>query len=208
MRVPVAGVAVLAALVAYALFSAWAMAHAPDRPWAIAVLFGPLVAGLAIEGALRRHAGSLAASGALALLLAAVVVRGGVADMSRLYVLQHAGIHAALAWFFGRTLRAGSTPLITAMAERIHTRFTPEMRAYTRMLTRVWALYFVAMIVVSLLLYGLAPWHWWSVYCNVLTPLAAISLFVGEHALRRWRHPEFERASLAEAVRAYRAAPR
>jgi uncharacterized membrane protein len=205
---PLAGVAIVALLLGYAALSTWAMTHAPDRPWAVAVLFGPLVAGLAIEGWLRRHALSLAASAALALLLAVVVARGGVADISRLYVLQHACVHAALGWCFGRTLRAGSTPLITAMAERVHTVFTAPMREYTRWLTGIWAVYFVAMIALSLAIYALAPWSWWSLFCNVFTPAAAAGLFLAEHVLRRWRHPDFERVSIAQALRAFQTVPR
>jgi uncharacterized membrane protein len=211
-RTSLAGLAVFALLLAlflgYGALSTWAMTHAPDRPWTVAVLFGPLVAGLAIEGWLRRHAVSLAASAALALGLALVVARGGVGELSRLYVLQHACVHAALAWCFGRTLRAGATPLITAMAERVHTVFTPTMREYTRGLTLVWAVYFVAMIALSLAVYAFAPWSWWSLFCNVFTPAAAVGLFFGERVLRHWRHPEFERVSIAQALRAFQTVPR
>jgi hypothetical protein len=66
------------------------------------------------------------------------------------------------------------------------------MRAYTRALTQLWCAYFLAMIGVSLALYALAPWPWWSLYCNVFTPLAAVAFFAGEYAWRWWRHPEFE----------------
>jgi uncharacterized membrane protein len=134
-----------------------------------------------------------------------LLLRGGGADVNRLYVLQHAAIHASLAWTFAMTLRPGSTPLITLMAERIHEVFTPAMRAYTRWLTRLWVVFFLGMIGVSLLIYALAPWPWWSFFCNVLTPGAAITFFVVEYLLRYRRHPEFERATLAQAVKAYRA---
>jgi len=118
-------------------------------------------------------------------------------------VLQHAAVHAALAWVFAMSLRVGETPLITAMAERIHDRFSPAMRAYTRWLTGLWAVYFIVMIGVSVLVYTLAPWPWWSLFGNVVTPVAAGALFVGEHLVRHWRHPEFERATLRQAMRAY-----
>ena len=197
--------AAAAALAAYALLSYWLMVHATARPWTVAALFGPLVAGIAGSGLARRHGPTLAGAALLAAGLAVVTARGGVADLSRLYVAQHAAVHATLAWTFGVTLRAGSTPLITALAERIHERFTPEMRAYTRGLTAAWVVYFVGMVGVSLLLYAFASWEAWSLFCNVVTPLAAVAFFVGEHVLRYRRHPEFERASLAAAVRAYRA---
>jgi uncharacterized membrane protein len=193
-----------AALAAYAVVSHLLMVHAPDRPWSVAALFGPLWAAIALSGWLRRHGPTLAGCALAAGIVIAVVARGGVEDIHLMYVLQHGGIHAALAWMFGRTLYGSRVPLITAVAERVHASMTAPMRAYTRGVTLLWAAYFVGMIVVSALLYGLAPWPWWSLFCNVITPLAVIVLFVGEHAWRRWRHPHFERVSLLRALHAYR----
>lgn len=193
------------ALAAYAVVSHRLMSDMPERAWTVAVLFGPLLAAVAIGGWQRRHGPTLAACAAGAAVLAAVVAQGGVTDVKRLYVLQHAAIHALLAWSFAATLRPGSTPLITAVASRVHEHFPPAMQAYTRGLTLAWVLYFVAMIALSFLIYGLAPWPWWSFYCNLVTPVAAGAMFVLELAWRRWRHPEFERVSIASAVRAYRA---
>ena len=41
-------------------------------------------------------------------------------------------------------------------------------------------------------------------FANLVTPLAMVLMFVGEYLLRYRLHPEFERATLAQAVRAYR----
>lgn len=193
-----------AALVAYALASYGLMAHAPGRPWTVAAMFGPLVLAVAVAGWQRRHLPTLAACAGGAVLLAAVVARGGVADIRRLYLLQHAGIHLALGAAFALTLRPGSTPLITLLAERVHERLTPAMRAYTRALTKAWAAYFAAMTALSVAIYALASWAWWSVFCTLVTPAAAVAFFVGEHLWRYRRHPEFERASLGAAWQAYR----
>jgi uncharacterized membrane protein len=194
----------LAAFAGYAWLSNWLMVNAAQEAWAVAVLFGPLllaVAGTAWQG---RQMAVLAACGAGVAVLVWVVLRGGVADANRVYVLQHGGIHLALAWAFGSTLRAGSTPLISALAASVHQRFTPAMQAYTRWLTGLWTVYFVAMVGMSALIYALAPWPWWSLYCNVLTPLAAVAFFLVEHVLRYRRHPDFERVSIRLAVQAYR----
>jgi uncharacterized membrane protein len=194
----------LSAFAGYAALSNWLMVHAAHEAWAVAVLFGPLL--LAVAGAAwqRRQMGVLAACSAGVTVLVWVVMRGGVADAKRLYVLQHGGIHLALAWAFGSTLRTGNTPLISALAAQVHLHFTPAMQAYTRWLTGVWTLYFVGMVVVSALIYTLAPWPWWSLFGNVLTPLAALGLFVVEHGLRYRRHPDFERVSIRVAIDAYR----
>ncbi len=199
--------AAAAVFTAYALISWALMAWWPDSPWAVAALFGPLLLPLLVAGIAKRHGPSLAGAVALVALLAAVLQRGG-ADVNRLYVLQHAGIHALLGWGFAVTLRPGATPLITTMAERIHRDFTPSMRDYTRWLTGLWVLYFVAMIGVSFALYLLAPWTWWSFYCSVLTPLAAGLFLAVEHVLRYQRHPEFERVRLTQVVQAWRATGR
>jgi uncharacterized membrane protein len=199
-----AAAAIVVALVGYALLSHLLMVHAPDKPWAVAALFGPLLLAVTAGGLKRRHAPTLLLCAGLVVLLVAAVARGGV-DVNRLYVLQHAGIHLALAWMFGFTLRPGATPLITAIAERVHTVFGPEMRAYTGRLTAIWTAYFITMVVLSLSLYEWAPWAWWSLFCNLLTPLSAVGLFVGEHLLRYLRHPDFERITIAGALRAYRA---
>jgi uncharacterized membrane protein len=159
--------------------------------------------GLAAAGLARRHGPTLLSCAGLAALVLWVGWRGGV-DVQRLYVLQHAALHAMMAFVFGITLRAGATPLITQLAERLHQEFTPAMRHYTRQLTLAWALYFVGMIGISALLYLLAPWAWWSLFCSLLTPLSTVVFFVGEYVWRYRRHPEFERVTLAQAVQAYR----
>jgi uncharacterized membrane protein len=196
-----------AALAGYALLSHWLMVNAAQAPWAVAVLFGPLVAAVAATGWQRRQPLVLAACAAGVLLLAGIVLRGGVADINRMYVLQHAGIHLALAWAFGSTLRGGATPLITTLARGVHQRlglrFDAEVERYTRGLTAMWAAYFVAMVLLSFTIYALAPWPWWSVFCNIVTPLAAGVVMVVEHVVRYRRHPHFERVSLRAAIAAY-----
>ena len=194
------------ALALYGLGSHWLMVNAAQAPWAVAALFGPLLLAVAASGWRSSSPLTLVFCAGLLALLVVVVWRGGVADMQRMYVLQHAGIHAALAWAFASTLRAGQTPLISALAQRVHRQFTPGIARYTRQLTAAWALYFVGMIVLSFGLYALAPWPWWSVFCNVATPLLVAVFFVAEHALRYHWHPEFERLSMRGAMQAWREA--
>ncbi len=195
----------VAALGGYAWLSHWLMVHAPAQPWTVAARFGPLLVAVAVAGWKRRHRPTLAAAAAAAGAIAVVVARGGVDDVSRLYVLQHGAIHAVLGWTFGMTLRPGATPLISLLARSVHEQVPPALADYTRWLTGLWTVFFFAMIGVSLAIYAFAPWPWWSFFCNVLTPLAAVGLFAGEHAVRYRRHPEFERITLARALRAWQA---
>jgi uncharacterized membrane protein len=196
------------ALAGYALASHVLMVLAGDKTWAVAALLAPLV--LAVGGVAwrHRHLPTLLLCGALLGWLIWVGASGQAHDINRLYLLQHAGIHFALGCAFAYTLRSEATPLITALAARAqHGTMTPVKALYTRRVTAMWACYFGVMVVLSLTLYAWAPWWVWSMFANLATPVAAIGLFVGEHWLRYRLHPEFERASMLQALRAYRSTP-
>jgi uncharacterized membrane protein len=194
----------LLAVAAYALLSHLLMVHAADRPWAVLAIFAPLLAGV-LGVALRRRDG-LTIAGALAVLavLGWVAFLGGVGDANRLYVAQHAGVHLALCGVFAATLRPGGLSLIGRLAQQLHGHLTPAMLAYTHGLTRLWALYFFAMALLSVAIYAGCAWSSWSLFANIFTPLSAAAFFVGEYFVRYALHPEFERVSLADAMRAYR----
>jgi len=121
----------------------------------------------------------------------------------RLYLVEHVAIHFALASSFGLTLRRGSRPLITRLAERVHGSLTPAKVRYTRQVTVAWTVYFVAMAAVSVALFATLPFAAWAVFAHVATPLALVAMFVGEYLLRFRLHPEFERARVRDMLRAY-----
>jgi uncharacterized membrane protein len=192
---------------AYAVLSHWLMLHAAGEPWAVAALLGPL---LLFTGAVAwrgRQWSLMAGVLAACAVLANVVARGGVAELSRLYVLQHVGINLALGISFGLSLRGPRMSLISRIAQRVHGSLSPAMLAYTWRVTAAWTIYFFAMVAASLAVYGLGSWSAWSLLANVATPVAVALMFVGEHWLRYRLHPEFERASLMDAVRAFRDGP-
>lgn len=193
----------LAAVAGYAFLSHLLMVRAPEAPWAVAVILGPLLLAVLAWAAQRRDRLAWLVLVAGVLALAAVVQRGGVGDVARLYVLQHAGVHLALALTFGLTLRAPpGRSMIGLLAARLH-RLTPAMELYTHAVTRVWSAYFLAMTAASIAIYALLPWSAWSLFANLVTPLAAVALFVGEHRMRYRLHPEFERMPLAAGWRAW-----
>ena len=188
---------------AYAGGSHWLMLNAARSPWAVAVLLGPLLT-MAAAFAWRARQWPMVAGVAAAFAgLGWVVAHGGVDDVNRLYVLQHAGLHAVLGVSFAATLRQPLS-LIGRLAERVHRGLTPEMARYTRKVTLAWVLYFFGMALTSVAIYALAPWSAWSLLANLLTPLAMALLFLGEYVLRYRLHPEFERATLMDAMRAWR----
>ena len=195
---------------AYVAGSHWLMTRAPASDWNAVVVVGPMLALLAFY-ALRR--GLRILTGVALAVLAWLVLqawRGGGVAPGTLYLLQHAGVHAALATVFGLTLRAGQEPLVTALARRVHGSMTPPMADYSRKVTIAWTVYFAAMAALSVVLHALLPLDVWAVFANLVTPVAMVVLFVGEYLLRYHLHPEFERATLADAMNAYstrRAAP-
>lgn len=195
--------AVGAAAVAYVLVTHWLMTAAPASPWNPVVIVGPMLGAAALVAWQRQH--RLLAL--LPVLAVAVLVvrtwRGDALPVGSLYVCQHVAIHLLLALVFGLTLQGGREPLVTALARRVHGSLTPAMAAYSRRVTFVWTGYFVAMAALSLVLYATAPFDVWATFANLVTPLAIGVMFVGEYLLRYRLHPEFERATLAQAVRAY-----
>ena len=181
------------------------MVHAADRPWAVAALFGPMLLALAGAAGLKRDAPTLAFAAAGAAVLVVVVARGGLGDVHRLYLAQHAGIHAALFAFCAASLRPGQLSWIGRIAQRVHGPLSPGMAAYTVRVTRLWAGYFATMAVASVTVYALGPWATWSLLANVVTPVQIGALMLGEHLLRYRLHPEFDRATLADVVRVWNA---
>jgi len=196
-------VAIAVASLVYVLGSHWLMTRAHESPWDVVGVLAPMLVAIAV-GAWRggQHALALAAGGIVAVLCLQAVFDVGVSAQA-LYVAQHVGIHLFLAVLFGSTLRAGHKPLITTLAERVHHVFTPAMVVYTRKVTLAWTAYFVVMAAVSLLLYAFAPFDAWALFANLLTPLAVVTMFACEYVLRYRLHPEFERTSVADAVRSY-----
>lgn len=193
----------LAVVAGYMVASHLLMTHAPDAPWAVAVILGPLLLAAIAWASQRRDLTSLVSVAVAITGLVGIVVRGGVQDVNRLYVLQHAGVHLTLGLAFAMSLRAPpGRSLIGLLASRIH-HLTPAMEHYTHAVTRAWSIYFLAMTAASLVVYAAMPWSAWSVFANLVTPLAAVLMFVGEHQLRYRRHPEFERVSLADGLRAW-----
>ncbi|WP_181126620.1 ketosynthase [Xanthomonas arboricola] len=113
-----------------------------------------------------------------------------------------------VAWFFGRSLRRGRTPLITRIVEGLYRQagmpITPEQYRYTRRLTLAWALLLCALTLVNLVLglcaepSGVLAQLGYasplpisdaraSLFANLLAYGVVGGFFVGEYLLRgRW----------------------
>ncbi|NRF68699.1 hypothetical protein HLB44_17040 [Aquincola sp. S2] len=194
----------LGAVVLYALLSHLLMLYAADAPWAIAALFGPLLLPCLALAWRRGHWPALTATIAALIALILIVAAGGLGDVRRLYLAQHAGVHLSLGIGFAASLRGPGLSAISRIAHRLHGgQLTPAMRLYTTRVTRLWVGYFFGMAALSVVVFVWAPWSAWSLLANLLTPLAIALVFVGEYLVRYRLHPEFERISLAAAVRAF-----
>lgn len=190
----------------YAALSHWMMlAHAAE-PWAVLVLLGPLWLTAVGLSASRFGKPGLFVSVLLGLGFFVLVWRGETGDASRLYVLQHVAINLLLCAWFGSTLRAGRLSLIGSFAQRVH-RLTAAHIAYTWQVTRVWTLYFALMATASLAVFLVLPFAAWAWLSNVLSPVLVGALFIGEYLLRYRLHPEFERTTMAQAIKAFYSAP-
>lgn len=197
---------VLAAVasVAYVAVSQWLMVRAPTSPWsAVALLVPMLVVACAwLWHSQQRLLSAVAAAAVTVLLYQAAAGQPVAAE--KLYLAQHVVIHLCLAVWFGASLRSGHTPFISGLAARVHRQLTPAMRAYTRNVTLAWTIYFIVMATVSLALFAGATFEVWATFANLLTPLALALMFGGEYLLRYRLHPDFERVTMMDAIRAYR----
>jgi uncharacterized membrane protein len=196
--------AIVVLALGYPIASHFVMLGAGDSALALAFVVGPFVV-LGLAGLWRAAHRVLALAGfaVVALLGALVFVQDGLSPQW-LYLGQHAGVHVALGTWFGSTLAAGRQPLISALASRLHGGLTPALAVYTRRVTVAWTAYFFGMAALSIEMFLAATFAHWSVLANLVTPVAIGTLFVGEYLLRYRLHPEFERVTMASAVRAWR----
>jgi uncharacterized membrane protein len=186
----------------YALVSYGLLTQAAGAPWVAGVLLAPLVLALAALAWRTRRWALLALVALAAAALGVALGRGGPATVGLVVLLQHVGILAALGMAFAASMR-GEDSLIGRLAARVHP-LTPAMRIWTRRVTLAWALYFLVLAALSVALYATGSLAQCSLLANFGTPLGAVALFFGEHWLRYRLHPEFERASLRDVLRAWR----
>ncbi|MCY7388235.1 MAG: hypothetical protein LH481_09255 [Burkholderiales bacterium] len=103
---------------------------------------------------------------------------------------------AFMAYFFYRTLRPGSEPLITRVARMEHPDLPPDMARHARMLTWAWSLCFALLFVVALVLAPLLQLDVWSKWVHGLGYILPGALFLGEYTYRHYRFRERPHGSL------------
>ena len=146
-------------------------------------------------GALLVASGRLVAGGITAVALVGLCVY--FSDSMRFIVYAPPlAAFAFMAFFFYRTLRPGSEPLITRVARLEHPDLPTDMARHARMLTWAWALCFALLFVVALVLAPLLQLDVWSRWVHGLGYIVPGALFLGEHAYRHVRFRERQHGSL------------
>ena len=110
-------------------------------------------------------------------------------------------INLALAWLFGRTLVRGRVPLIARFAMMEQGTLSAELAAYTRRLTWVWTVLFIAAALFSLALAMSGHRDAWSLFTNFSNYLLVAALFLGEFAYRRLRFRNYRHHSPLQLLR-------
>jgi uncharacterized membrane protein len=111
-------------------------------------------------------------------------------------------IYLALAATFAATLRRGDEPLVGRFA-RIERGavLPPDLDRYTRVLTWLWVLFFVAMATVSFALALAGPRELWSLFTNLVSYVLLALFFACEYLYRRIRFRHLRHAGLVEFLR-------
>lgn len=149
-----------------------------DPAWSMLVLM--LVDACVVALIIRSRTALL-----VGVLLAALLAVAVWSHQQILAVLPSVALNLMLASVFGATLRAGETPLIVGIAELDQGALEPKFARYLRGLTQAWAIFFVAMAGLSVMLMLYAPFEWWSLFVNVLAwPLIGV-MFIAEWVVRR-----------------------
>lgn len=124
-------------------------------------------------------------------------------NFSWVYFLQHAGTYAMLAAVFGVTLGRGRQALCTRFAEVVHGSLSPEEVRYSRQVTLAWVLFFMAISLISSVLFFLFSIEAWSVFANFLSFPLILLMFVVEYTVRLRKLPHQKKHSIMDGVRAY-----
>lgn len=169
-----------------------------ELPLFRALAIGLLSAGILYRGLRNRHPGSWLCFGAI---VGITIIIANIEYSKYLFYIPPVLVPALIAGIFISTLLPGKEPLVTAIGEQARGPLSPEMRRYTKSVTRMWAWFLSIMTVWSALLPWLAePWLW-SLVTNFLNYILVAIVFVGEFMVRRKRFTEHNHPSFKEYLK-------
>jgi uncharacterized membrane protein len=123
--------------------------------------------------------------GLILFVLAGLIVSSQVYDLSVLLYLPPIMINLMLLIIFAKTLLPDQEPLITKLARVVYHDNQPEVQKYTRHVTKIWCLFFVAMLMETILLSLFADERTWSLFSNFLNYVFIAMLFSVEYIYRK-----------------------
>jgi uncharacterized membrane protein len=199
--------AIIAFIVAYAGLSHYSNSVAKTHDIGVGLALGPVLAvGVAL---IWRWTHVLVALFAVA--AAAVLLRHYWPLLERnfplVYLLQEAGFYSLMAASFGLSLRPQETALCTQLADKVHGPLSAQEIRYTRQVTAAWTIFFLAITLVTIALFALAPLRVWSLFANFFAVPLMVLMFAAEYAVRRRVLPHVQGAGVLAAVRVYFASP-
>jgi len=124
-------------------------------------------------------------------------------NFSIVYLLQQAGFYSIMAFTFGRSLRKGSIPLCTQIADKVHGPLSALELRYTRQVTLAWVIFFLVNVAANFLLFEFAPLSVWSVFVNFCSVPLILLMFAAEYAVRRRVLPQIQSSGLIATLRVY-----
>jgi uncharacterized membrane protein len=124
-------------------------------------------------------------------------------NFSIVYLLQQAGFYSIMAFTFGRSLRKGSIPLCTQIADKVHGPLSALELRYTRQVTVAWVIFFLGNVAANFLLFEFAPLSVWSVFVNFCSLPLILLMFAAEYVVRRRVLPQVQSSGLIATLRVY-----
>ncbi len=102
---------------------------------------------------------------------------------------------------FAISLLPGRTPLVSAIAARVHQPMPPGLAAYTRGVTWLWTLVIALMLTANLALTFSGSRLSWSAFTNGGDYLVLVAVFLGEYLVRRLRFRTLEQPRFIDYLR-------
>jgi uncharacterized membrane protein len=124
-------------------------------------------------------------------------------NFSIVYLVQQVGFYSIMTFTFGRSLRKGSVPLCTQLADKVHGPLSPLELRYTRKVTLAWVIFFLLNLAATVVLFEFAPLRVWSMFVNFCSLPLILLMFVAEYAVRRRVLPQVQRSGLIATLRVY-----
>jgi uncharacterized membrane protein len=195
--------AVLVVLVAYSVLSHYSNLNPQAHDLRTLLALAPMLTlGLVL---LWRWSGALVAL--LAAAAAAILLRAFWPQFAQnfpiVYLVQQVGFYSIMAFTFGRSLRQGSVPLCTQIADKVHGPLSALELRYTRKVTLAWVIFFLLNLAATFLLFEFAPLRAWSMFVNFCSLPLILLMFAAEYAVRRRVLPQVQGSGLVAALRVY-----